>query len=90
MLKIKDNVDLHVLNDYDYTKCGGTGEYYCYYYYIKSFTTILNTKKDILIDGNSREILAFDYSLGRKRTKVKRKWIKDLIQAGLVEKVGDK
>lgn len=92
MLKIKDNVDITTLTNFGYLKYGGYEKCYSYHYYIKTLNTyFFKAYKELFIDADSRIIDVFEYDciLGRRIIKLKKRWIKDLIQAGLVEKVGD-
>lgn len=98
MLKIKDDVDLKELEKFWYEKFGGTQEEHYYWgFYHKEINTLFNKYKiKIYIQGqNMRKIVAFrNLALDESFKNVeivepKKKWIRDLIQAGLVEKVGE-
>lgn len=94
MLKIKDDIDLQTLCQFDYIKEGGTESCWYFYFYEKRFFDFINWYR-ICIDGKTREIKmfknnTFEYiepSFGNQIEVFKKRFIKDLIQAGLVEKV---
>lgn len=104
MLKIKDNIDLKELEKFGFIKEGGTRqEHYYYYWYVRFKETLFNTY-EIRIDVNeNREITIGrltnrDYSYymtngfyrnQERVTKQKKRYVEDLIQAGLVEEVRD-
>ena len=74
MLKIKDNVDLKELEKF------GFEEYkYSYWRDISNIYTVI-------IDKETRKIEKWNFAYGGKPTSAD-KYIQDLIQAGLVEKV---
>lgn len=80
MLKIKDNVDLEELKKFGYEClvycwCKDVGE------------SLVKFQWAIRIDKETKEIICFNFSEGK--TKEPTPYIQDLIQAGLVEKVGD-
>lgn len=81
MLKIKDNVDLKELENFGFElyDIGLNEPYEVYKKYIKNYTSI-----DIYNDGK----IYFDNDENITQ-KIKEEYIYDLIQAGLVEKVGD-
>ena len=91
-MKIKDNVDIVQLCNYGFEKYGGDEKYYYYHFYTKTIRSFFGKLREIYISAKSKEIRVFEYDciLGRNEIKVRRRWIKDLIQADLVEKVGDK
>ena len=85
MLKIKDNVDLKELekfNKYDFIKQSDCylGTYFNDDGYHIEFVEIIIMIKDRTISFKGSKKLLKNYKL---------KWIKDLIQADLVEKVGE-
>lgn len=97
-LRIRDDVDLEELEKFGYEKLGGTQEEHYYWgFYQKEINTLFNKYKiKIYIQGrNTRKIVAFrDLTLDGSFKNVeiiepKKKWIRDLIRADLVEKVGE-
>lgn len=74
MLKIKDNVDLKELEKFGFEELP--------YKYCRD---IDDTFWTIVIEKGSRKIICWNYGYGG--TKKPDKYIQDLIQAGLVEKV---
>ena len=74
MLKIKDNVDLKELEKFGFEELPH-----------KYWRDINKTYWTICIDKKTREIKCWNYGYGG--TKKPDKYIEDLIQAGLVEKV---
>ena len=82
MLKIKDNVDLKRLEEFGFEE-----------YKYKYFRDIENTYLTIIVEKDTRKILCCNYGYGglKKIDKYIQyiQYIQDLIQAGLVEKVGD-
>ena len=75
MLKIKDNIDLDILLKYGYEKANK--EY-------RKCLGLYYDNDDIVIDIKTREIYLDSYEISKKYLL---EVIKDLIQAGLVEKV---
>lgn len=83
MLKIKDNVDLKELEKFDWEYEEDEGEcYWCKY---------LDDNEHKLFILENREIAQGKFQLiyGFAPVELNEKWIKDIIQAGLVEKVGE-
>lgn len=84
MLKIKDNVDLKELEEFEFKECAD------YFYYEKA-----RLQADICVSKRTKTISLFDFIgdiYGRKRDRRTNtlkdiEIVKDLIQAGLVEKV---
>ena len=91
MLKIKDNVDLKELEKFGFE----TG--YDYEYEKMYVDTYYNGSKSVVVEEETKEIFivcynfSFDETNGTKKIvkdeKYIKKYIKDLIKAGLVEKV---
>lgn len=96
--KLNDNVDLKELEKFNYIRTGGTEEeHYHWGEYVKVIDFIFKRpiiimipfrnehKNEIIIDyyNNYRKIPCMSYD----RPKLKRKYIKDLIKADLVEKI---
>ena len=81
MFKIKDNVDLWDLVGFGYERIDLLGDAHPSFYKkrIKNIT--------VAIDVIFRRIKIYDIRKFNKNLSHKKKYIKDLIQAGLVEKV---
>lgn len=78
MLKIKDNVDLEQLLKYGYESLST-----CYFKDVGQ----VQWQWVIRIDNKTKEIKCWNFHNGK--TKEPTPYIQDLIQAGLVEKVGE-
>jgi hypothetical protein len=94
MLKIKDDVDLKELEKFGFTKIGGLEKEWHFYYYQKYIFGIFNSYQ-VIINGYTREIkifknLSLDLSFANKELVKRNRKIKDLITAGLVEKVEER
>ena len=84
MLKIKANVDLKELEKYGFEYEYEDGEnYWCKY--------LSDNTHKLFIYEDDREIIQGKFQLifGFARVDLEEKWIKDLIKAGLVEKIND-
>lgn len=91
MLKIKDDVDLKELEKFNYKKHGGKEKCWHFYYYTKEIYGIINCYL-IKIDAHTREIityknLSYDKSFAFVKKIEKKRLIKHLIKADLVEVV---
>lgn len=76
MLKIKDDVDLKELEKFGFEE------------YKHSYWRDINHTHTIIVDKENRKIEKWNFAYGGKPTEPD-KYIQDLIQAGLVEKVGE-
>lgn len=84
MLKIRDEVDLKELEKFGFEYENEDNEYYwCKY--------LNDNEHKLFIYEDDREIIQGKFQLifGFARVDLEEKWIKDLIQANLVEKVSD-
>ena len=91
MLRIKEGIDLKELEKFDYKKHGGTEKCWYFHYYTKEIYGLMNSYL-IKIDGSSRDIFIFknlslDKSFANVTAVNKKRLIKDLIKADMVEKV---
>lgn len=98
MWKVKDEIELKELEKFGYIKMGGTAkEFYYWGWYVKYVRTLFNVYEiRVFIQSNKykeREIIIFrDLTLDEsfrnaEIIKPKKKLIRDLMKAGLVEKV---
>lgn len=94
MFKIKDDVNLSVLEKFGYSKIG----YPMFNDYFKNLDNIFLCINEVFRNGQNAEITAYKGNVNSwldlggnifEETKVLEHYIQDLIEAGLVEKVGE-
>lgn len=83
MLKIKNDVPIKELENYNFEQANFNEKYLIRYIYIDKEINY----ETLYIDKNTRELFAYD-DYKDEKILIVNEWINDLIQADLVERVG--